>query len=188
MSNVRKRSYRLDYMVEMKGVRSYLGELAGRENDADGFDPFRNLFVAQLARPAQLVEINLRTLSPFQRALLVIDGTVTKFIEAYMMEPVEIRRLSQVQRSLLNDHDWLEARQGTNVVAREVMLIGRRSRRMSTGSWIMRGKIGMSYALSHTPNTSATPAGALVRAGLRSRQESRSWIGKRLLPAGYGSA
>jgi len=117
-------------MREMKGVRSYLGELAEREGDTDGFDPVRDLFVAQFARPAQLVEINLRTLSPFQRALLVIDGTVTKFIEAYMMEPVEIRRLSQAQRSLLYDHKWLDARQGMSVVAREVLLVGRRSRQM----------------------------------------------------------
>ncbi len=53
---------------------------------------------AQASRPPELDELDLRTLTPFQRALLVLDGTVTKFIEAYTMEPLDIIRLAQ-------DHD-----------------------------------------------------------------------------------
>ena len=37
----------------------------------DVFDPLSDLFVAQSARPAEVHTINLRTLTPFQRALLV---------------------------------------------------------------------------------------------------------------------
>jgi hypothetical protein len=59
-------------------------------NEVDGFNPLKDLFAAQSSKPETLREVNLRALSPFQRALLVIDGTVTKFIEAYTMEPVEI--------------------------------------------------------------------------------------------------
>jgi chorismate-pyruvate lyase len=92
------------------------------------FDPFRDLFVAQSARPAQLEGVNLRALTPFQRALLVIDGTVTKFIEAYTMEPVETLRLGQERRSLSSDHPWLEAPGGTEVIARQVVLEGVYSR------------------------------------------------------------
>lgn len=91
------------------------------------FDPLRDLFVAQAAKPAHIGEINLRTLTPFQRALLVIDGTVTKFIEAYTMEPVEIVRLGQEQRHLSADHAWLEASKGTPVIARQVVLRGQYS-------------------------------------------------------------
>ena len=38
------------------------------------FDPLSDLFVAQFAKPAQLGGVNLRALTPFHRALLVIDG------------------------------------------------------------------------------------------------------------------
>jgi hypothetical protein len=51
--------------------------------DNETFTPMSDLFVAQFTRPKHLEQINLRSLTPFQRALLVLDGTVTKFIEAY---------------------------------------------------------------------------------------------------------
>lgn len=89
------------------------------------FDPLEDLFVAQFAKPADLHPVNLRALSPFQRALLTIDGTVTKFIEAFTMEPVDVTLLSQDVRNLLVDHEWLEAPAGSSVVAREVVLAGR---------------------------------------------------------------
>jgi len=92
---------------------------------SDQFDPLSDLFVAQFARPTDLGPINLRTLTPFQRALLVIDGTVTKFIEAYAMEPVEVVRLSQETRRLSGDEAWLEGDEGTPVIAREVLLQGK---------------------------------------------------------------
>lgn len=91
------------------------------------FDPLRELFVAQASRPEDLSEVNLRALTPYQRALLMIDGTVTKFIEAYTLEPVEIVRLSQTTQRLAEDHRWLEAPRGMNVIAREVLLRSRYS-------------------------------------------------------------
>jgi chorismate-pyruvate lyase len=72
--------------------------------------------------------VNFRALTPFQRSLLVIDGTVTRFIEAYTMEPMEIRKLSQKSRSLEEDHPWLDAATGTPVIVREVAILGRYSR------------------------------------------------------------
>jgi chorismate-pyruvate lyase len=95
-----------------------------------GFDPLGDLLVAQSARPAHLAEINLRALTPFQRALLVIDGTVTKFIEAYTMEAVEVVPLAQSVRVLPADHVWLEAPSGAEVLTREVLLRGQQSRRI----------------------------------------------------------
>ena len=91
------------------------------------FDPMSDLFVAQFAKPPQLAKINLRTLTPFQRTLLVIDGTVTKFIEAYTMEPIEIIRISQANQTLSLEHQWLEAPMGTAVMARHVILRGKYS-------------------------------------------------------------
>jgi chorismate-pyruvate lyase len=93
----------------------------------DAFDPLADLFVAQSARPCELEDLNLRTLTPFQRALLTIDGTVTKFIEAYTMEPIDVVRLAQSVLPLRAAHDWLEAPEGTPVIRRQVLLQGRYS-------------------------------------------------------------
>ena len=82
----------------------------------------KDLFVAQFAKPSDLEEINLSQLTPFQRALLVTDGTVTRFIEAYTLSPVEVVLLHQETQILPTNHVWLEAAKGTRVVARQVML------------------------------------------------------------------
>lgn len=95
---------------------------------SSGFDPLSDLLVAQLEKPAHLVEPNLRTLTPYQRALLTIDGTVTKFIEAYRMEPVNVVLLDQQTHELEAAHPWLEIEQGTTVISRQVLLQGRYSR------------------------------------------------------------
>jgi chorismate-pyruvate lyase len=90
----------------------------------DDFNPMSDLFMAQFEKPAQLGDINLRVLSPFQRALLVIDGTVTKFIEAYTMEPIEIIRLAQSTQPMSMDNIWLDTSKGTDVIVRQVILRG----------------------------------------------------------------
>lgn len=92
-----------------------------------GFDPLANIFVAQEHRPANLKDLNLRTLSAVERALLVIDGTVTRFLEAYMMEPIDIVRLGETRERLTRPHVWLELPKGETVVSRRVLLRGRYS-------------------------------------------------------------
>ena len=82
----------------------------------------KDLFVAQFAKPPDLEEMNLSQLTPFQRALLVIDGTVTRFIEAYTFSPVEVVLLHQEPQTLPTDHVWLDAEKGTEIVARQVIL------------------------------------------------------------------
>ena len=82
----------------------------------------KDLFVAQFAKPSDLEEMNLSQLTPFQRALLTIDGTVTQLIEAYRFSPVEVVLLHQETQTLPTDHVWLEAEKGAEVVAREVVL------------------------------------------------------------------
>ena len=95
----------------------------GRDGNGD-FSPLNGLLTAQAEKPAEVSAVNLRVLSPFQRSLLVIDGTVTKFIEAYMLEPVNIQRLSQTTVALPEDHRWLEAPKSTTVAVREVLIEG----------------------------------------------------------------
>ena len=82
----------------------------------------KDLFVAQFAKPSDLEEINLSQLTQFQRALLVIDGTVTQFIEAYTFSPIEVVLLHQETQTLPTDHVWLDAGKGTEIIARQVVL------------------------------------------------------------------
>lgn len=96
----------------------------GRSPEEREFDPVRDLTVAQAARPAELASINLRVLTPFQRALLVLDGTVTKFVEAYTMEPVRVERLSQERRRLDRPTPWLEVAPDEEVIVRQVLIRG----------------------------------------------------------------
>lgn len=88
------------------------------------FDPFADLLSAQASRPRNLQILNLRTLTPFHRALLSIDGTVTKFIEAYALEPVESTLLAQQNQKLPSAHHWLDLPVGSDVIARQVLLRG----------------------------------------------------------------
>jgi chorismate-pyruvate lyase len=62
-----------------------------------------------------------------QRALLSIDGTVTKFLEAYLLEPIESVLLTQQTQRLQTDHPWLALAAPGEVVARQVLLRGRYS-------------------------------------------------------------
>ena len=94
------------------------------------FDPLEDLLVAQQDRPAHWIDINFRTLSPFQRALLVIDGTVTKFLEAYTMEPIEVVLLENSFREFDEKHIWLNSPSGTTTIARQVKIEGKYSRKL----------------------------------------------------------
>lgn len=80
------------------------------------------LFVAQAARPPTLDNIRPSRLTPFQRALLVTDGTVTHLIEAYTFAPIEVVPLRETEQALNIEYAWLELPIGDPVVTREVVL------------------------------------------------------------------
>jgi len=88
------------------------------------FDPFAGIFVAQEQRPAYLQDVDARELSSFERAWLVIDGTVTRFLEAQKMEPVEIVDCGQSKETLRKDHVWLDVPKGSIIASRRVLLRG----------------------------------------------------------------
>lgn len=66
----------------------------------------------------------LAQLPPFLRALLVTDGTVTKILEAYFWEPVEVRTLEQDFWTAERPVDWLKVRTGDNILIRLAHLQG----------------------------------------------------------------
>jgi chorismate-pyruvate lyase len=91
---------------------------------AESFDPAAEVFIAQAQRPGGLATVSLRDLTPFQRALMVIDGTVTRFIEAYQQEPVNIFRLAQTEVRTVAADRWLQVSANENVIRRQVLLRG----------------------------------------------------------------
>ena len=82
----------------------------------------KTLFVAQDDKPATLKKINLARLTPFQRGLLVTDGTVTQFIEAYTLMPVEVTLLQQTKQTLSIENTWLQLPAGAEIISRQVVL------------------------------------------------------------------
>lgn len=80
------------------------------------------LFTAQEDSPPTLKKINLARLTPFQRGLLVTDGTVTRFIEAYTLAPVEVILLQQERQTLRTEHTWLELPAGEEIISRQIVL------------------------------------------------------------------
>jgi chorismate-pyruvate lyase len=94
------------------------------------YDPFAGVFIAQDEKPAYLHDVDLNTLTPFERACLVIDGTVTRFLEAHRMEPVDIVNCGETDETLKKDHKWLDLPKGERVVSRRVLLKGRTSGRV----------------------------------------------------------
>ena len=71
----------------------------------------------------------MAALTPFQRGLLVADGTVTKFVEAYWLEPVVVTRLAQAEQRLAAAEGWLDLAAGAPVIRRRVVLHGGQSGR-----------------------------------------------------------
>ena len=82
----------------------------------------KSLFVAQDKKPSALREINFARLTPFQRGLVVTDGTVTQFIEAYAFVPVEVVLLQQKKQTLSSENNWLQLSAGEEVISRQVTL------------------------------------------------------------------
>lgn len=82
----------------------------------------KSLFIAQDEKPSTLKEINFARLTPFQRGLIVTDGTVTRFIEAYIFAPVEVVLLQQKKQTLFTENKWLQLSAGEEVISRQITL------------------------------------------------------------------
>jgi chorismate-pyruvate lyase len=65
----------------------------------------------------------------FLRVLLSTDGTVTKSLESYFWEPVEVRNLGQAYVALEADAPIIDCTAGTQVMQRRVELVGEHSQR-----------------------------------------------------------
>jgi chorismate-pyruvate lyase len=69
-------------------------------------------------------DLPIKALPPFLRALLVTDGTVTKILEAYFWEPVEVLTLRQEFVCAERPIEWIQVDQGNRVLIRRARLSG----------------------------------------------------------------
>lgn len=76
------------------------------------------------------ISFDVASLPPFLRTLLVADGTVTKSLESWFWEPVSIELISQQPLKLPEPVFGLDAEVDSNVLLREVKLLGDHSHTM----------------------------------------------------------
>jgi chorismate-pyruvate lyase len=69
-------------------------------------------------------EMPIGALPPFLRALLVTDGTVTKILEAYFWEPIEVQTRKQEFATVERPIDWIQIDPGDRVLIRNARLRG----------------------------------------------------------------
>lgn len=71
-------------------------------------------------------------LSTFQRIILTTDGTLTEILESYLMEKIQIIKLSEKPLSITQPIHSLDLKTGDDVIERKILLQGKISRR----NWI----------------------------------------------------
>ena len=103
-----------------------------KSNEPNRRDPFRSGgFLRQGFLPRAGGEpIPLAHLPPFLRALLVTDGTVTKILEAYYWEPIEVHTLEQGFVTVEQPMPWIQVTLGDPVLIRKAQLLGQESQRL----------------------------------------------------------
>jgi chorismate lyase len=97
---------------------------------ADSRDSWPVFFPRGRPLPDGVAAVDYATLPPFQRGLLVIDGTVTTFLEAMAGESLVVRTLAQQEAALSSPDADLALPAGAPVVERSVVLSGQRSGRV----------------------------------------------------------
>lgn len=100
--------------------------------DADERNPFRcqGFLRDGLIRRRDGGEMPIQALPAFLRALLVTDGTVTKILEAYFWEPVEVQTLQQEVVTAERPIPWIQVETEDEVLIRRARLSGADSGRV----------------------------------------------------------
>jgi len=71
--------------------------------------------------------LDIAAFPPIVRTLLVTDGTVTKTLEAYFWEPIQVEQMGQRVAPLENDIPQMGLKTGDDVLLRDVSISGTRS-------------------------------------------------------------
>jgi chorismate-pyruvate lyase len=73
---------------------------------------------------------DFRGLSPILRVLLVTDGTVTRTLEAYFGEAIDVDVLEHAERTSGSPYPLIDIAAGDHILHRYVRLLGRTTRRV----------------------------------------------------------
>jgi len=73
-------------------------------------------------------QLDLSQTSPFLRTLLVTDGTVTKSLEAWFWEEIQVEALSNQLETIEENIEGLNIEKGDQILKREVNLKGKHSK------------------------------------------------------------
>ena len=87
-------------------------------------DLLRGFYSAQGQRPSSYEQIDLRSVAPFLRSLLVKDGTVTSALSAFYLQEITTTQITQTTTRLEQADEWLALGAGAEVIQRQVMLTG----------------------------------------------------------------
>lgn len=107
-----------------KILRKYLIDEASAEKAKYFFDPQKG-FTTTADESTENSAVDFPTLPPFLRVLLVTDGTVTKNLEAYLWEPIDVDLLLHVQQPSEQNYAELKVAAGDPIVKRRIVLRGR---------------------------------------------------------------
>lgn len=111
-----------------KILRKYLMDEAAEGQPRTVFDPTRGFRIVPESDLAPPDTIEMATLPPFLRVLLVTDGTVTKSIEAHFWEPVDVEVLEHASVPSERARPGIGVHIGDLVLRRCVILRGRITR------------------------------------------------------------
>jgi chorismate-pyruvate lyase len=78
---------------------------------------------------AMLGQLSLADLSPLQRMFLIADGTLTKLLESYLGESMQINKLQETVLSTTDPIEVLKLEAGESIIKRKVLLQGQQSGR-----------------------------------------------------------
>lgn len=143
------------------------------------FDPAASLYRASV--PAGISPVSAASLPAYQRALLVADGTVTRLIEAWALEPVKVHRLGQAKVADADPFEraWLELDEPEDVaIRRAVFLAGRTSGQFFLYATSLIVASRLPPAVRHELDASREGLGQIIAAGgMESRREGL-WFGR----------
>ena len=72
-------------------------------------------------------QLDISALPPIVRTLLVTDGTVTKTLEAFFWEPMQIERIEQALVALESAIEPMQCEAGQQVLRRSIQIVGAQS-------------------------------------------------------------
>lgn len=146
-----------------KVLRKYLLEEHAEVPDRHVFSPSSGFVAASENAEALERSRGLSMLPPFLRVLLCTDGTVTRSLEAYFWEPIDVDVLSHGHATSEHDYPALGVAAGDSLVRRRVLLRGRITRSIYAFAESVMHRDGLSATLKRELIDERKGIGELLR-------------------------